>query len=157
MRQQTHDRSAAVCDPFMRPVRIRAGALGLEQPDEEILVSPDHQILVRGRRPLALFNEPEVLVAARHLVDGKSIQVDVHMREVTYVHLLFERHEIITANGIASESFHPASANLDQLDAADREGLLGLLPDLAEDRMAYGGYARRALRKSEAAILGYAA
>lgn len=143
--------------PHMRPIRISAGALGLERPDQEMLVSPDHQMLLQGERPLELFNEREVLVAARHLVNGETIRVDLQVREVTYVHLLFEAHQIITANGVASESFHPASANLEQLDAEDRQGLLDLLPDLAGDRMSYGAYARRSLRGSEAAILAHAA
>lgn len=143
--------------PHMRPIRISAGALGLERPDQEMLVSPDHQMLLSGQTPLDLFNEPEVLVAARHLVNGETIRVDSQVREVTYVHLLFAQHEVILANGIASESFHPAGADLNQLDAEDRGRLFALMPDLAKDRMTYGGYARRALRESEAAILAYAA
>lgn len=143
--------------PYMRPVRIRMGALGVERPDQEMLVSPDHQMLVQGARAMDLFNEPEVLVAARHLVNGNTISVHQQAREVTYVHLLFEQHEIITANGVPSESFHPASANLEQLDPDDRGRLFELMPDLSGDRATYGGYARRILRESEAAILTHAA
>ena len=143
--------------PYMRPIRIRMGALGVERPDQEMLVSPDHQMLLDGPRARELFNEPEVLVAARHLVNGDTISLDLHVREVTYVHLLFEQHEIVTANGILSESFHPAGANLEQLDPDDRSRLFDLMPELSEDRMSYGGFARRTLRESEAAIFAHAA
>jgi hypothetical protein len=143
--------------PYMRPIRIRMGALGVERPDQEMLVSPDHQMLLDGPRARALFNEPEVLVAARHLVNGDTISLDLNVREVTYVHLLFEQHEIVTANGILSESFHPAGANLEQLDPDDRSRLFDLMPGLTDDRMSYGGFARRTLRDSEAAIFAHAA
>lgn len=143
--------------PKLRPIRIRMGALGIEVPDQELLVSPDHRMLVQGQAAQDLFNETEVLVAARHLVDGDKIVVDTNLREATYVHLLFERHEVLTANGVASESFHPASADLSTLDGGDRERLMELMPKLAQDRESYGAHARRILRASEAAILRHAA
>lgn len=143
--------------PKLRPVRIRAGAFGVDQPDQELLVSPDHRMLLQGQAARALFNEPEVLVAARDLVDGEKIVVDTTVREVTYVHLLFSNHEVLTANGVASESFHPASADLATLDARDCERLMSLMPNLARDPAAYGPHARRVLRASEAAILRHAA
>ncbi|MCP4818938.1 MAG: Hint domain-containing protein, partial [Shimia sp.] len=96
--------------PKLRPIRIRAGALGIDRPDQELVVSPDHRMLVRGAAAQALFNSDEVLVAARDLVNGSTVAVDHALREVTYVHLLLPGHEILWANGVESESFHPASA-----------------------------------------------
>ncbi|MDA5557197.1 Hint domain-containing protein [Shimia sp. MMG029] len=139
--------------PHLRPIRIRPGALGVERPDQELLVSPEHRMLLRGRAAQALFNVPEVLVAARDLVNGRTVAVDAALREVTYVHLLLPSHEVIWANGVETESFHPASAAMDSLAPDDRARLRAHLPDLVDDPHSYGAYARRNLTTSEAAIL----
>ncbi|MFV0512028.1 MAG: Hint domain-containing protein [Jhaorihella sp.] len=139
--------------PALRPVRFRVGALGIDRPDEELLVSPDHRMLVRGPVTRALFNTPEVLVPARDLVNGSTITVDLDLREVSYVHLLLPSHQIIRANGIDTESFHPAGASLSALAGPDRDRLLTCLPDLDDDPHSYGGYARRNLTAPESAIL----
>lgn len=139
--------------PELRPVRLRAGAFGTGQPDADLLVSPRHRMLVAAPATLALFNTPEVLVAAEDLVDGRAVTVDMACREVTYVHALFERHEIIWANGLPTESFHPAEAALDTLDAGDRARLEAAMPGILADPMAYGAAARRNLTAPEAAIL----
>lgn len=139
--------------PHLRPIRFRAGALGLGRPDEDLLVSPQHRMLVNGAAAKALFNTPEVLVAAEDLVNDLSILVDHTLREVTYIHILLERHQVIWANGLETESFHPANTALDTVEATQRTGLLQLLPGLAENPHVYGDYARRNLSGSEAAIL----
>ncbi|MEL6452560.1 MAG: Hint domain-containing protein [Pseudomonadota bacterium] len=143
--------------PRLRPVRITAGALGIEQPDTPLLVSPDHRMLVKGAVARDLFNTPEVLVAAKDLINGGSITVDLAVREVTYVHLLLPRHEVLRANGIETESYHPSNTALSTLADADRARLIAHLPNLEYDPHTYGGYARRNLSGSEAAILRHAA
>jgi hypothetical protein len=139
--------------PHLRPIRIRAGALGPDRPDGDLIVSPQHRLLVRGRAAEMLFQASEVLVAAEDLVNDRSIMVDHRLREVTYVHLMLERHQILWANGVEAESFHPANTALDAIDPGQRERLLGCLPELAQDPHAYGGFARRNLSAPEAAIL----
>ncbi|OWU85069.1 hemolysin-type calcium-binding protein [Oceanicola sp. 22II-s10i] len=139
--------------PWLRPIRIRTGAFGIAQPDEEFLVSPEHRMLVRGPVARALFNTSEVLVAARDLIHGTSIVQDTKVREVTYVHLLLPAHQIVWANGVETESFHPANASLDTLTEDDRRRLLSGMPAIATDAYAYGGFARRNLTAPEAAIL----
>ncbi len=143
--------------PQLRPVRIRSGALGDGRPDGDLVVSPDHRLLISGARARALFNEAEVLVAARDLIDDRLIVSETALREVTYVHLLTERHQIVRANGMEAESFHPANADLDLIDPEERAALLRIVPGLEADPFRYGGYARRNLTASEAAILRHEA
>ena len=143
--------------PHLRPIRIKAGALGTERPDEELLVSPEHRMVVQGHEARALFNAPEVLVAAKDLINGSTISVDLNVPQVTYIHLLLPDHQVLWANGIETESFHPANASLKTLETGDRTRLLNQFPDLEYDPHTYGGYARRNLSASEAAILGHAA
>ncbi|WP_417725922.1 Hint domain-containing protein [Roseovarius sp.] len=143
--------------PRLRPIRFRAGALGINRPDAELLVSPEHRLLVRGDVARALFNTPEVLVMARDLVNKDTVSVDLGSREVTYIHLLLPHHQIVWANGLETESFHPANAALSTLSEADRLRLLALNPNLEYEPHLYGGYARRCLNGSEAAILAHEA
>jgi hypothetical protein len=100
-----------------------------------------------------LFNTPEVLVAAEDLINDGSIMVDHALREVTYVHILLESHNIVWANGLETESFHPSNTALDTVEEAQRAGLLNILPGIEANPHAYGDYARRNLSASEAAIL----
>lgn len=139
--------------PYLRPIRFRQGALGMGRPDSDLLVSPQHRMLISGRAAQALFNSDEVLVAAEDLVNGQSVAVDMACREVTYHHLLLDRHEIVVANGIETESFHPSATALDTIDPHDRARLLALLPGIEVNPMGYGDFARRSLSASEAAIL----
>lgn len=139
--------------PHLRPVRFRAGALGQGRPDEDLWVSPQHRMLLKGAAARALFNSDEVLVAAEDLVNDHSITVDASLREVTYIHLLLDRHNVIFANGMETESFHPSNTALDTIDPQDRARLLALLPGIEVNPHSYGDYARRNLSGSEAAIL----
>lgn len=139
--------------PELRPIRLRAGALGVDRPDGDLIVSPSHRMLVKGAQARALFNTDEVLVTARDLVNDRTIVRDLLLTSVTYVHLLLPHHEVVFANGLETESFHPAGEALDSVEAEERARLLGLMPELDEDPMLYGDYARRALSQAEAAIL----
>jgi len=139
--------------PHLRPIRFRIGALGVGRPEDELLVSPQHRMLVQGPAAQALFNVDEVLVTAEDLLNDRSITVDHAIREVTYVHILLDRHNIVWANGLETESFHPSNTALDTIDPVQRDGLLGLLPGIAENPQSYGDYARRNLSGPEAAIL----
>lgn len=143
--------------PHLRPIRIRAGALGGTRPDSELLVSPEHRMLVEGDVARALFNTSEVLVSAKDLINSGSITVDLAVREVTYIHLLLPRHQILWANGVETESFHPANAALSALGEVDCLRLLARYPALEFEPHTYGSFARRSLSSPEAAILAYEA
>jgi hypothetical protein len=139
--------------PHLRPIRFASGALGFGRPDQELLVSPQHRMLIKGQAALALFNTPEVLVAAQDLVNDRTIMVERNLREVTYVHILLERHNIVWANGLETESFHPSNTALGTVADDQRAGLLDILPEIAHNPQAYGDYARRNISGAEAAIL----
>ena len=143
--------------PKLRPVRIEAGVLGDGVPDEGLLVSPEHRVLLKKAAAQELFNTSEVLVAAKDLINGDTIRVDTSVREVTYIHILLANHEVVWANGVETESFHPASAALSSLGEIDRRRLLAAHPELEFDPHTYGRFARRSLSSSEAAILTHAA
>ncbi|UWQ93389.1 Hint domain-containing protein [Rhodobacteraceae bacterium M382] len=84
----------------MAPVLIRAGALNNAG---DLLVSPDHRLFVYQRSDRIGAGHSEILVTARHLINGESV-VRVEGGFVDYFQLLFDRHHIIYAEGIAAES-----------------------------------------------------
>ncbi|MCC7321293.1 MAG: Hint domain-containing protein [Rubellimicrobium sp.] len=132
------------------PVRIRPGTVpGLER---DLLVSPQHRMLFQGYRAELLFGEGEVLASARHLVDGLAVTTE-EVAEVTYVHLLFDRHEIIYAEGAATESFHPGEIGLSALAEPAREEVFALFPELRSMPARAGNTARRCLKRPEALLL----
>ncbi len=139
--------------PELRPIRIRAAALGNGDPQDDLLVSPRHRVLIRGDVARALFNTDEVLVAADDLLNDRTIARDHSLHEVEYVHLLLPRHHVVWANGVETESFHPASTDLDTVTPDQRARLARIVPGIEDDPTCYGEAARRELTRSEAAIL----
>lgn len=133
----------------LAPVRICAGALGN---DRDLLVSPQHRVLLRGWQATLMFGEGEVLVAAKALVNDHSIRVE-EGGEVDYFHILFDRHEIVFAEGAACESFHPGQQGWKALDAATRDEILELFPELDRCPDGYGPSARLSLKEYEGRIL----
>ncbi|WP_146049985.1 Hint domain-containing protein [Roseovarius confluentis] len=131
---------------------IRVGANALDPARKGLLVSPQHRILYTGYRAELLFGESEVLVPAKHLVDGRDV-LRQPRDEVTYIHLMFDHHEVIYAEGFATESFHAGDVGLGAIEEAAREELFALFPEL---RTAPGHHletARPCLKKHEAALL----
>lgn len=91
-------------EPKNYPVKIDAGALGLGLPKRAMRVSRQHRMWVTSGPVRALTGHNAVLVAACKLVDLPGISVDESVNEVTYFHLLFDRHQVIWAEGAPSES-----------------------------------------------------
>ncbi len=88
--------STRFADPVRNlPVRIKAGAIGENSPVRDLLVSPDHAILIDG-----------VLIHAGALVNGHSILRESDVPEIfTYYHVELEDHSLIFAEGVAAETF----------------------------------------------------
>merc|ERR1711916_245042 len=78
----------------LRPVLIRKGALGNGLPERDMIVSPNHRMLVASDKAAIYFEEREVLVAAKHLVDLPGVAF-VDVEDVTYIHFMFDQHEVV--------------------------------------------------------------
>lgn len=119
---------------------------------DDLIVSPQHRMLIKGYRAELLFGQSEVLMPAIHMINDKDITRQ-HQESVTYIHIMFEQHEIIFANGIPAESFHPGAFGVDKLEDKPREELFALFPELRSDLNHYGPTARMALKAKEAKVL----
>jgi Ca2+-binding RTX toxin-like protein len=140
-----------IVKPALRPVEIGAGALGHGLPTRAMTVSPQHRMVIEGARAEMLFGEPEVLVAATHLTFLPGVEVKLSAA-VRYVHVMFDRHEIICANGAWTESFQPAQRMLDGMDRAQADEVLALFPELAGQEFDFPA-ARLSLKAHEARVL----
>lgn len=116
----------------LRPVRIRAGALGAGCPQRDLLVSQQHRMLVRSRIAERMFEAAEVLVAARHLIGLPGIEIAGDVAEVTYLHFLCDRHEVVYANGAPTESLYAGPVAMKALGEAAAAEILGLFPELGQ-------------------------
>jgi len=135
------------------PIRIAAGAFGKGMPERDLLVSPQHRILISDWRAELLFGVPEVLVAAKHLVNDSTIRVDRSLNDFSYHHILFERHETVFSEGLPTESFHPGDMAMSALDQAARAEVLELFPELAAEVPEIGETSHIALKAFEAKAL----
>ena len=136
--------SELAANPKLRPILIRRGVMGAER---DLLVSPQHGMLLPD----------QTLVRAKFLAEAKGAPVRVaHGRQsVTYIHLLFEQHQIIFAENTRSESLYPGKMAFAAMDRDARLELAQLFPDLGLDQLDtpeewYGAAARRYLKRKTA-------
>ncbi|WP_242007988.1 Hint domain-containing protein [Paracoccus sulfuroxidans] len=114
----------------LRPIRIRAGALGTNLPRYDLLVSPQHRILVCSSIAQRMFGTNEVLVAAKQLLQLDGIDIASDIAEVEYFHILFDRHEIVFSNGAETESFFTGPEAIKAVGAAASEEIFAIFPEL---------------------------
>ena len=137
----------------LKPVLIRQGALGNGLPERDMMVSPNHRVLVANDKTALYFEEREVLVAAKHLTKMEGIDV-VEVSGTSYIHVMFDRHEVILSDGTWTESFQPGDMSLAGIGEEQRREILELFPELAtQDGIEGYTAARRSLKKHEASLL----
>ena len=118
--------------PHLRPIRIKAGVLGSGRPSADLLVSPQHRILVSSRVAQRMFGEREVLIGAKHLTILPGVDVDQALGEVEYWHFLLDAHQVVYSNDTPSESLFTGPEALKAVSQEARAEILQLFPDLAE-------------------------
>jgi len=111
--------------PELQPVLVRKGAFGNGVPERDMLVSPNHRFLVLpggGAGEECLF--PANVLTYREGVQRTSVL------GVSYLHILLDAHEVILADGVWTESFHPDDATLNGIERHTREEILALFPEI---------------------------
>ncbi|MEO1139270.1 MAG: Hint domain-containing protein [Pseudomonadota bacterium] len=139
--------------PHLTPVLIRAGSLGHGLPERDMMVSPQHRLLINNEKTALYFEDREVLAAAKHLTGMEGVD-NVAASTVSYIHFMFDQHEVVLSNGSWTESFQPGETVLDGMGNAQRNEIFELFPELSEKEGldAYQA-ARRSLKKHEARLL----
>ena len=78
---------------------ISASAIGVEQPEDDMLVTPDSQILIRDWRAKALKGCDQAVMAASNLVDGEYIRHETTLAQRIFS-LEFDSAVVIYASGV---------------------------------------------------------
>lgn len=139
--------------PAYFPILIRAGALGKGAPARDMMVSPNHRMLIRSELAEVMFGEREVLVAAKHLTGLDGVD-SLAVPKVSYIHLMFDNHEVILADGVWAESFQPGEHAMAGIRNEQRQEIFDLFPELQEAQgLKNYPAARRLLRAHEAQLL----
>lgn len=140
-------KDALIRDPALRPIEIGTG-------DAILWVSPQHRVLLADWRAEMTCGGP-VLVAAKHLAEAGAARAmapgEIPARGITYWHILFDRHEIVSSNGHLTESFRPGPEAMKALPDAAAE-FRRFFPDFAGDRAAFSA-ARPTAARYEARVL----
>lgn len=130
----------------LAPIRIAQGRFGNRR---ALFVSPNHRILVKAAEAELFFGCPDVLIAAKHLVDGKTVR-RAPRAKARYLHLALEGHQIVFSEGIGSESLHTGPHVMATLTPAARAELHAIFPEIAR---APQRLARRSLTAAESRVL----
>ncbi|MGR3679004.1 MAG: choice-of-anchor L domain-containing protein [Paracoccaceae bacterium] len=110
------------------PVLVEQNALGTHG---QIFFSSNHRVLIQSHRAQLFYGADEVLVKIANLINGTTVRVRDDGSETPYFHLLFDHHEIVTGNGLQSESYHPGADNCMGFDTETRNDFLDILPGLS--------------------------
>ncbi|MGH1368732.1 MAG: Hint domain-containing protein [Maritimibacter sp.] len=112
------------------PVRIARGALGAGLPDRDVIVSPQHRILIGSKVTERMFGAREILVPAKKLVGMRGITREKGLSYMRYTHLLLESHEVLLTQGIGAESLLSDARGLEVLGTRARCDIRTLAPPM---------------------------
>jgi|LULE01.1.fsa_nt_gb hypothetical protein len=131
-----------------QPIRIKRGSFGDKRPNRDLLLSPNHRLLVETSPAFALYDPLGALAPVKALTRIAGIRALPGRREITYFALLLPRHEVVIANGIAAESLYPGPEVFAALTPTERLSWLRLTA--RGDRLTGAVPARLLLSTSEA-------
>lgn len=130
------------------PIRFAPGSLGNGRPRRDLWVSPQHAMLIDG-----------ALIPAACLVNGASIVQETTVDRIDYVHVELERHDVIFAEGAASETYINDDNRMmfhNARDYAARYGYDAVVHDYCAGRIE-DGTSLAAIRTRLAALAGIVA
>lgn len=133
------------------PVLIAAGALGPGRPERDLVVSPQHRVLVGGGGQLESIFDREALVPAKALCEIRGIRRMRGRKAIVWCHFALERHGIVSSNGGLTECLLLGPMIVGRLSRLQRAAILGAAGgEGAEAEALNGPPARPLMRVQEA-------
>lgn len=120
-------------NPKLKPILIRADALGMGYPKQDLIVSPQHRVLVSSRIAMRMFGTKDVLIPAQKLLPLAGIDILHDTTDgVEYWHILFDDHQIIWSNGTPTESLYTGPEAFKAISLEGCEEIQTLFPEMCE-------------------------
>jgi hypothetical protein len=101
------------CMGSFAPVRIDTGVMDNIRP---LRLGQGHRLRVSGWQAELLFDAEAVLASAKTFVNGVDIVIDHSAETVTYIHLMFDRHEVVLAENVPCETLQPGPDAMRAID-----------------------------------------
>lgn len=118
-----------VRQPDLRPIRISANSLEQGRPARDVVLSPNHRVIINDWRLELNFGLKRALCAAKHLVDGTAIHSFLPPEGVKYFHILLDSHRTVWSDGLESETLFAGQQSLAAVSKESRAELLAQFPD----------------------------
>lgn len=132
------------------PIQIDANTFGTHR---SLTLSPLHRVMIQNSWAQLLFGEDEVLVAARDLVNGKTVQ-RISGGWIEYFHIMFDDHQIVFSEKLATESYLPGPQTSTSFEPEIVAEIHAIFPELDPlSGEGYGPMARPGLKTFEVAAL----
>ncbi|GHA40722.1 hypothetical protein GCM10008927_01190 [Amylibacter ulvae] len=135
------------------PILIQKNAFGENRPFQELILSPQHAVMLDGWEPLVFTGQDEVFASAKSLVNETSVCNLPDCTEIEYCHILFDQHHVIWAQGLTVESLFLGDLAKDHILHQKRAELLSVFPDLDALRKNFKQRARSKVKPYEVAAM----
>jgi len=134
-------------------LRLMPGALGEGHPSQDLVLHHRARILLRHANCRTIFGLRSALAPARAFADGETIVRLRPAAPVEFFNIALDSHQIVHANGLEVESYHPGALVTDP-EAGDERRILGkLFPHLGGRLEYFGPLCRPRLSAEEAETL----
>ncbi|WP_165354682.1 Hint domain-containing protein [Tropicimonas sp. IMCC6043] len=112
----------------LRLTRFAAESFGVGRPAPDLLLGPRARILYRSPRCQEMLGTSQAFAPAHGFIDGDSAVEITPFAPVRLYHLALHGQQVILANGIEVESYHPGPQVESLADRATCEALRELFP-----------------------------
>lgn len=140
-------------EPEDMPLRIKADALGTNRPSQDLIVGARFRVLTTHPSCQELFGAPEALAPAADLFNGETILRVRPAGDLEFFNLACDGHEVIEANGLGTETYHPGNYGIAVMPLEMQSHLRQVFGYLNGDLAKFGRSARPVLKGFEAEVL----
>lgn len=135
---QTFSAAEVAADPSLAPLHFKPRAIGPMMPQRPLTVGGAHRVLVPGWRLENADDRTSFLVSARDLATVHDESYSERLKgDITYYNVIFDRHQVFTANGLPVESFLPNPKTMSAMKSDVTDKITEIFPELLRSPSSY--------------------